>query len=238
MGETTKPPTITGLADLRPGDLLFTNIGGLVPGVFPVGLGQLVLGERVRIGRLTFDHVGVVTDAATAWPEGVPRPDSGLRPKGPMLVQAMPRGAERIEMTAGRHWTDRCAYARIPEDYPEQALDVAAIARAMAVGDVPYSFGSYVLLAAWRYGLKAKALEARIDRRRPAQPLLMPSTGEWRHLRLPAEAICSVLADQAWTLAGKRVVEGVAAQCVTPGKLAMQLWRRPGVIWGGPGILG
>jgi hypothetical protein len=57
-------------------------------------------------------------------------------------------------------------------------------------------------------------------------------------VRLPAEAICSVAGDQAWSLAGKRVVEGVAPQAVTPGRLVLSLWRRRGAIWGGPGVAG
>jgi hypothetical protein len=55
-------------------------------------------------------------------------------------------------------------------------------------------------------------------------------------LALPCEAICSVLADQAWTLAGHRVMQGVAHQAVTPGAMAGQLWCRSGTTWGGKGL--
>lgn len=53
-------------------------------------------------------------------------------------------------------------------------------------------------------------------------------------VRLPCEAICSVLADQSWSLAGQRVMDGVARQAVTPGAMAGQLWRRPGATWALP----
>jgi len=227
MGET-----IERLEDVRPGDLLITNIGGLVPGVFPVGAGQLACGERVRIGPFTADHVLVVTEASRLLPPDDAYPTGVITaPKG---VQAMPRGAEEIELSYAKHWTRKCAYFRLPEDYPGQGLDAATIARAMI--DTPYSFGSYVLLARWRFGVESAELEAKINRRRPAQPVELVRGRTM--VELPEESICSVLGDQAWSLTGKRVVEGVAPQCVMPGKLAMQLWTRPGVVRGGPAILG
>jgi hypothetical protein len=224
MGETT----ISSLADLRPGDLMFTRINKPLSASIIVKFGQLVNGERVRIGPLSVDHVGIVTSAGE-WPH---------------LVQAMPSGAEEIALTPGRHWNAGTAYARLPEAWPGQAADAAAIAQLM-IG-TPYSFASYAAIAAWRFGLKAGRLERWIDRRRPgALELPRWSNGPAGELaawtrggRLPVEAICSVLADQAWSLAGARVVTGTARQVVTPGKLALQLWRRPGVIWGGAGIAG
>lgn len=221
---------IRSLADLRPGDLLFGPIGGLVPGLFPVGVGQALLGEVFRAGRLSVRHVGVVTHCT----------GDELGPPVVRIVQAMPRGAEEISVTAETHWTDRCAYARLPEDYPGQAEDAAQVARLFVHSEVPYSFASYLALAAWRFGWKAERLAKWIDRRRPPYwaPVELPGWhGKLGPIALPAEAICSVLADQAWTLAGKDVVTGTRSQIVTPGMLATQLWRRPGVIWGGPGFL-
>lgn len=223
---------IRSLADLRPGDLMFGPIGGLIPGLFPVGVGQLALGEAFRVGRLSVRHVGVVVEAS---PEGLHQP---------RLVQAMPSGAEEIELSCAQHWTDRHAYARLPEDYPGQAKDAAAIARLFVSERVPYSFASYAALAMWLWGDRPpvsqasgmSALEKWIDRRRPP---IAYTGGPGRlagSIRLPAEAICSVLADQSWTLAGKDVVTGTRSQIVTPGMLATQLWRRPGVVWGGPGL--
>jgi hypothetical protein len=231
MGEI-EPQTIASLADVRRGDLIFTNIGGIIPGVIPVKFGMLALGERVRIGRRSFDHVIIVTGEA----------EDGRPPVG---VQAMPRGAERVELTEARHWNDRTAVVRIPQDWPGQAADAARIAELMADARTPYSFASYLALALWRFGMKTPRLEAWIDRRAEAVKLEHWSNGPERAAgfgarggRLPAEAICSVLVDQAWSLAGKRVVAGVAPQAVSPGRLVLSLWRRPGAVWSGPGLDG
>jgi hypothetical protein len=259
---------INTLADLRPGDIMFGPIGGLVG--LGVGLGQLALGEAFRVGRLSIRHVGIVVEASvhhvgpTLYDgetghylpmDDAPGPlDSYAEAErsgyvvyrsgvitAPRLVQAMPGGAEEIEMRASTHWTPRHAYARLPEDWPGQAVDAAAIARLMVSEGVAYSFASYAALALWRWGVKTPRLEKWIGRRGKAVKLDVWSNGmegRPRGGRLPLEAICSVLADQAWTLAGKQnVVEGTRPQIVTPGMLAGQLWRRPGVVWGGPGLL-
>lgn len=222
---------ITGLHDLRPGDLMFGPIGGIVPGLFPVGAGQLLLNESFRIGPLAIRHVGVVVEGGTRFIGAIPR-----------LVQAMPHGAEEIELTA-EHWSPRHAYVRLPEDYPGQADDAAAIARLFVSERVPYSFLSYAYLAAWRFGWKTDALARWIDRRgrkiaflqshRPVDLLVCTDFS----IRLPREAICSVLADQAWTLTGKDLVQGTRPQIVTPGQLAAAVWDLPGVIRGGAGLL-
>jgi hypothetical protein len=206
---------------------MFGPIGGLVPGFFPVGVGQALLGETFILAGLKPRHVGVVVDGA------------GFVP--PRLVQAMPHGAEEITMDPARHWTDRYAYVRMAEDYPGQAEDAAAIARLFVTEGVPYSFGSYVALAAWKYGIKAERLERWINRRRPPVSLTMPRSRtpfEMNGVQLPAEAICSVLGDQSWSLAGKRVMYGVAHQAVTPGAMALQLMRKPGTRWIIPGGVG
>jgi len=262
---------IEKLEDLRPGDLMFGPIGGLV-GV-GVGLGQLALGEAFRMGKLSVRHVGIVVEASRTLPPGTIRDrttgtyygpnEHGAQPRAdlfrgeyetydtgvitaPRLVQAMPHGAEEIEMRYQTHWTPRHAYIRLPEDYPGQAEDAAAIARLMVREGVAYSFASYGALALWRWGMKTPRLEAWIGRRRP-EPITMerwsngpdsPLYPGWmRGGHLPVEAICSVLADQAWTLAGKRVMVGTAPQVVTPGRMAGQLWDRPGVVRGGFGLL-
>lgn len=254
---------IESLADLRPGDIMFAPIGGLVPGVFPVGVGQLALGEVFRVGRLSVRHVGIVVEASQRlppgssqnlrtreWhagpilPEAMPFGDEfQAYPTGvitaPKLVQAMPGGAEEIELRHDSHWTPRHAYLRLPEDYPGQADHAASIARLMVEVGTPYSFASYASLTLWRWGVRINRLEHWINRRRP------PMTYEaWQRsrrglkpIRLPVEAICSVLVDQAWTLAGKDVMPNTAEQAVTPGALANQLWRTPGAIWGLPGPL-
>jgi hypothetical protein len=220
---------VNGLADLRPGDICFTKIGGFVPGVVPVGLGMLLLGERVRLGPISVDHVGIVTEAAPF----------------PQMVQAMPEGAEEIRMTQDKHWNAWTAYARLPEDWPGQADDAAAIARLMVDEGVDYSFASYVVLAAHLRGLDTPRLNARIARTGDRVKLPRWSNGppldatqRQRGGFLPVEAICSQLVDAAWTLAGKEVMRGVRPQVVTPGGLALQLWNREGVEWYGASVLG
>lgn len=207
---------IESLADVRPGDLCLTTMGGFIPGVFPVRIGTALCKESFRIGPFSADHALICVE-------------TGERLGRARAVQAMPGGAEEIALTPAKHWTDGVAWFRLAEDYPGQAEDAAAIARLFVSEQVPYSFLSYLALAAWSRGLKAERLERWIDRRRPASMtgLLDPSRVDtWSEGQsLPAEAICSVLVDQAWSLAGKRVMEGVKRQCVTPGALAIRLSR-------------
>lgn len=247
----TDTATITGLGDLRPGDVMFGPIGGIVPGVFPVAAGQLALGEAFRIGRLSIRHAAVVVKASEHLPPGTVRfrssgryytPDDQReapaiddRRSGhyetyetgvitaPVIVEAMPKGARLRELRQATDWTDRHAYVRQREDYPGQAERAAAVAEQL-VG-TPYSFASYAALGAWRVGMHTERLEAYINRR----------TGP---LDLPAELICSQLVDEAWTRAGKQVMpHGTRPQVVTPGGLAMRLWNAPGAIRGGVGVL-
>lgn len=273
--QTTAPgkvimETISKLEDVRPGDIMFGPIGGLVG--LGVGLGQLALGEAFRRGKLSVRHVGIVVEASRTLPPGTVRdrvtgeyipPEPlpyGFQPSefendldsgydtyssgvitAPRLVQAMPHGAEEIEMRYDTHWTPRHAYVRLPEDWPGQAEDAAAIARLMVREGVAYSFASYAALAAWRWGWKTPRLEAWIGRRRRGAVKLERWSngleGHPRGGRLPCEAICSVLTEQCLTLAGKKVMIGVPHQVVTPGALAGQIWDRPGVVRGGFGLL-
>jgi hypothetical protein len=162
--------TIASLADLRPGDIMFGPIGGVVPGLFPVGVGQAILGETFHVGRLSIRHVGIVVETGERSRRSIRRRRSHTACRQPRLVQAMPHGAEEIPMTPDTHWTDRHAYVRLPEDYPGQAEDAAAIARLFVTERVSYSFASYAALAAWKYGLRTPRLEAWIGRRRRADP--------------------------------------------------------------------
>lgn len=219
--------TIASLADVRPGDIGITTMGGIFPGWFPVRVGHWMCKESFSIGPYSADHVLICVEAEK-WVDDHP----AVMRAAPRAVQAMPRGAEEIQLLPGIHWTDGVAWFRLPEDYPGQAQDAAAIARLFVAEKVPYSFLSYLALAAWSRGLRVERLERWIDRRKPAT--LIQGYGG---VALPREAICSVLVDQAWSLAGKRVIEGVARQCVTPGMMAIQLSKRPGVIRGGPGFL-
>ncbi len=214
------------IADLRSGDLGFGPIKGGA-GLL-VGLGQAMLLEGFRVGTLSIRHVFVVTDKGMArpvWPvETEPYP-------AVLAVEAMPKGARQIGIED--RWTSDYAYVRLPEDYPGQAEDAAAIARAM-IG-TPYSFASYAALAAWRLGWKTPRLEKWIDRRHEKGWMLNDREPYSHEVHLPCEAICSVLADQAWSLTGKKIMHGVAHQCVTPGALAARLVAMPGATWMWPG---
>lgn len=238
--------SIRSLADVRPGDICITTMGGFIPGFLPVRLGQMICKESFMIGPYSADHVLICVEAGERKPVAeLPNGtlfgyDGRSAMTYPRAVQAMPRGAEEITLTPAKHWTDGVAWFRPTEDYPGQAADAAAIARLFVSERVPYSFLSYLALAAWSRGLKVQRLERWIDRRRPVQWLhsagiMNPDGPLGFEVNLPREAICSVLVDQAWSLAGKRVMEGVKRQCVTPGAMAIQLARRYTAY--GPGFL-
>jgi hypothetical protein len=229
---------IKSLYDVRPGDMYIGNISGAVG--IGVALGEIVIGDGFRIGQLSVRHVGIVTEAAGRKNAGTEAPIIPSPVMLPRMAQAMPGGAEVIALTPGRHWTPKSAFIRLPEDYPGQALDAAAVAVAMVDAGVAYSPLSYAAIAlAWR-GIDPPSLLKWIDRRR--EPVWVED--EPGHVRepvecaFPVEAICSVFADQAWTLVGKQVMpEGTPAQLVTPGGLARQWFRAPGTVCGGAGLL-
>lgn len=256
----TQPITrIRRLEDVRPGDLFLGPIGGLA-GV-AVRLGQLAVDGGWRVGPLDVRHIGVVVEASRTLGPAIRERASGKYtelnekaaatyakygtssafdhyPTGvitaPRMVQAMPSGAEEVDLKLATHWTPRCAFARIPEDYPGQSEDAAAIARAM-IG-IPYSWASYAALSAYRLGYDAPRLTRWIGRRQDPGPDIRrrgPWPGQLYTPSLPVEAICSVLADQAWSLAGKRIIVGTAPQAVTPSQLGQRLlFGMEGVIWG------
>jgi hypothetical protein len=216
---------IANLDDLRPGDLMFGPISGWAGTL--VNAGQAILRESTRLGTLVVEHVGVIVRASTVidgmyWP--------------PAVGQAMPGGAAEYDMDDAGYWSPRYAYVRLPEDYPGQARDAARVMDLMCQEQIPYSPLSYLALSAWRLGLGAERLEAWINRRRPAEVVTMPS-GRELELALPCEGICSVLADQAWSLTGKKIMTGVPHQCVTPGALAARVLELPGIQLGLPGRL-
>lgn len=236
---------IKSLYDVRPGDMFIGNISGWV-GV-GVDLGETLIGDGFRIGQLSVRHIGIVTEAGEA-----PTPDESMigrvfdvpthllgAGKLPRMAQAMPGGAEIISLKPEQHWTPKSAFIRLPEDYPGQALDAAAVAVAMVDAGVAYSPLSYGAIGlAWR-GIDPPSLMKWIDRRREGtEGLLLPS-GRRTALGLPVEDICSVLFDQAWTIGGGKQVmpEGTPAQLVTPGGLARQWFRAPGTVCGGAGLL-
>jgi hypothetical protein len=221
-------PKITHLRDVRVGDIFLGPIGGLVGA--GVGIGEFIVDGGFRVGHVDVRHAGIVV---TAHP-GTRYTDE--HPYGIMdtfeLAQAMPRGSEITTMTYDKHWTDRCLYARLPEDYPGQAEDAAEVARRMVAAGVAYSFASYPALALHRWTGGWPSLDRWIDRRRAGT---RNSGGSWTN-DFPVEAICSVFVDQAWTLAGKTVMSGVKPQTATPSLLAKALLQTDGVVLGWPGL--
>lgn len=206
--------SIGSLDDLRPGDIMISGMS-TAPTKLLVYVGQLLLRDHFRIGRFAAGHAGVITFDGK-------------------LVEAMPSGARERDLRS-TDWSETHAYFRLPEDYAGQHLDAAIIARAM-IG-TPYSLLSYIYLAAYLAGLRPEWLATRINRRKRYRPLLMPTSPRLSVHGLPVEAICSVLAEQAWTLTGYKVIHGTRPQVVTPGMLTQQLWSRDGIIKGGAGIL-
>jgi hypothetical protein len=208
------------LADLRPGDLLFGPIGGFIPGVFPVGAGQLLFAERKELRSWRqwwkYRHVAVVVEASHATGRG----DHTF---GPMIVQAMPSGAEEIEI-GPEHWMDEFVYVR-----PAYAVDPSwdrfgtgdtqanAVARhATNYIGTPYSFLDYGAIAALHAHIPAPHLRAYVS--------------SSKHM------ICSQLADQAMSDAGFHVFDdGRLPQDVVPAELYRALIAMPGTLVLHPG---
>jgi hypothetical protein len=214
---------IESLEDLRPGDFMIGPIGGLAG--IGAAAGMFMLGEVFRWGQMSARHAGIVVSGVDPM---APTSDH-LGYQYPRLAQAMPGGAETVDMRYDSHWTPRHAYIRIPEDYPGQGEDAAAIARLMVDQGVGYSWASYPALAAYKFGVRNERIRGWINRRR--EPILFSSPvppAAVGDLELPCEAICSVFADQAWSLTGKKLASGVQPQAVTPGKLLSALLSIPG----------
>lgn len=200
---------IQSLDDVRPGDIMVSGMSTAPTKVLVYG-GQLLLHEYFRVGKFIAGHAGVVSAPGR-------------------LVEAMPSGARERGLRES-DWSPKHVYFRLPEQYPGQALDAAAAARTM-IG-TPYSFASYAYLGLYLGGYRPEWLAHRIDRRRYHDNQFVLPSGIYAAVEPPVEAICSVLAEQAWTMTGMKVIRGTRPQVVTPGMLAKQLWRRPGVIRG------
>lgn len=192
-------PEPSDLMDLRPGDIGFGPIGGLVG--FGVGCGQALLGDDSR-----YRHVLVVTTAGETTVE-----DSVTRKTYPLGVEAMPSGARKVPLAD--RWNDKWVYIRL-EDYPEETRHQVAL-HALAMVGTPYGFSDYLALAGKHFGIESDLLNnwiSRVDER-----------------GYPKRAICSQLADAALTLAGIQVFnDGRLSQDVIPGALHHQLLRLGG----------
>lgn len=235
------------MESLRPGDLMFGPIGGFVPGVLPVGAGQWLLADRkARLSWRQWwhlRHVGVVVEAsehiegpAMRLPSGEYRwiteedpPNDELEALGaevyrtgvitaPRMVQAMPPGAEEIDMSEQKHWTDDHVYVRpayrLDESHTFESELTAKAARRY-VG-TPYGFLDYVAILGVHLGIK----DGRIRRR----------------VRDSGHMICSQLADQAMADAGFHVFDdGRLPQDVVPAELFRALMAMPDTLHLHPG---
>lgn len=183
------------LEDLRPGDIMFANH------VRPWAADALIWAGQGALGQGRYPHhVGVVVESA-------------YESRAPRMVQAMPSGAEEVELGPD-FWTPDYVYIRPRYGLPNrllglerlsevsQAFLVARAARSY-VG-TPYSFLDYLAIAGVHLGIKNGPIRRRVT--------------SSKHM------ICSQLADQALTDAGYHVFDdGRLPQDVTPGALFTRL---------------
>lgn len=209
-----------GLESLQPGDILIGSIGGVVPGLFPVAFGQLVLApaERRRTARdwWNFRHVAVVVESHLDTEIGTEKSPQTWPVHGPKIAQAMPSGAEEVEIGA-EHWRNEYLYIRPRWQWMDQGQLVADRARHYVAVHTPYSFVDYLALAAHRLtdGQRYKDLEDR--------------TALDRYVAGSRRMICSQLVDQCLADAGYHVfTDGRLPQDVMPAELACRLLALPG----------
>lgn len=150
------------LADLRPGDIGFSNITGYAGALIWAGQRLLAATEK---GEANIKHVFVVTQAGDY----------------PRIVQAMPHGAEQIEI-GDEHWTKDFVYLRPMLDN-SQGVEIATAARGYI--DTPYSFADYAAILGLHMGIDNGAVR--------------------RYVTSSGHMICSQLADQSLSDAGFHV---------------------------------
>lgn len=227
-------PTLT---DLRPGDLAFGPIHG--------GAGAVVAAGQIAVApwkhQLTWKtwwrvrHVGVITKAASEAFAAVEWADQrrvSVHGIGPMMVQAMPGGAETIEL-GPEHWTGEWTFIRpqyaalsvgsIAQPGQSQADAVALAARLMAERKIPYNWLDYQAIVNHRLHLPGPWLDGYVS--------AVDKGG------VPIRAICSQLADAALTEAGFHPFDdGRRPGDVVPAELYLRLLElgpeliiRPGV---------
>jgi hypothetical protein len=188
-------------SELRSGDIMFSGMDGIVPGLFPVGAGQVALfltrrwWRMVRSIRQWFHirHVAVVHEFVD----------------GARIVQAMPRGVECVSFQRSKHWTPGHVYIRPDWEYPSQGRDMAYYA--LSYLGTPYNFLTYLKLAAGAFRMRL--------------------TEGWlrRHMSTRRDMMCSQHVDQSLADAGYRIFDdGRLPQDVVPAELFDALIRRPG----------
>lgn len=185
--------------NVRPGDIVFGPIRGWAGAGVAAGQLSLAAIEAGPIWRTgirdwwSVRHVLVATSATTA-------------------VQAMPSGAEEIELSCAKHWTKDYVYVR-PKyelDYIRRPQGVRVALAARSFIGRPYNFATYAAIPAHRLHIPVPHLD--------------------RYIASRTEMICSQLADQALTDADWSVFDdGRLSQDVTPFELFRQLCSQPGV---------
>lgn len=181
------------LADLRPGTI------GFARHVRPRSVDLFILAGQTMLGEPGYPHhVFVVTKACG----GVQR-----RPK---IVQAMPSGAEEIEIGA-EFWTKDYTYIRPAYDMTHLTSQADWVARrARDYVGTPYSFLDYGAIAGVHFGVKNGPIR--------------------RYVTSSKHMICSQLADQAMSDAGWHVFDDDRLpQDVTPAALYAQMMIMPGM---------
>lgn len=182
----------SSLAVLQPGDVMFARH------VSPRSVDRGILLGQVTLGQAGYPHhVAVVVEAGQV-------DVTGVRARRARIVQAMPHGAEEIEI-GQEHWTSDYTYLRpVYRTYEETVAEAAR----RYVG-TPYSFADYVALAGWHFGVRNGLVR--------------------RYVTASKHMICSQLADQAMSDAGFHVFDdGRLPQDVTPSDLYGKLAAMPG----------
>jgi hypothetical protein len=190
-------------SELRSGDILFSGMDGIVPGLFPVGAGQVALfltrrwWRMVRSIRQWFHirHVAVVDIGPVS---------------APVITQAMPKGVECVPFQRSKHWTPGHVYIR-PDYFPVDVYPDDVAHHALSYLGTPYNFLTYLKLAAGAFRMRL--------------------TEGWlrRHMSTRRDMMCSQHVDQSLADAGYHVFDdGRLPQDVVPAELFDALIRRPG----------
>ncbi len=250
---------VQGLESLRPGDLMFSPIGGVVPGVFPVGIGQILLaGRKDRLSWRRwwrYRHVAVVVEAARHLPPGTVRhvesgryfaPEPGSSPYWKGLppgsydtyvtgVQTAPRIVEAMPRGARERdlkledWKPDHLFARPQYGTENRLPGLAQLSAADQALRVAAAARGYV---GTPYNFLTYGALAASILGFPA-----PMLRKWISTR--ADMMCSQLADQALTDAGFHVfTDGRLPQDAVPAELLRALMAMPGTEYLIPGMPG
>lgn len=186
-------------SSVRAGDVLFTDMAGIVPGLFPVGVGQGALFLTRRWWRMarrwrtwwTRRHVAIV-DITDAY-----------------IIQAMPKGCEMVPIGTRAH-EGKNIFIR-PHYASEGASGLAVARYAESYVGTPYNSATYLKLAAGAF------------RMRLTERWLI------KHMSTRSDMMCSQHVDQSLADAGWHVFDdGRLPQDVVPAELFEGLLAMPG----------